>query len=280
MMDELETTSEVNNNIYYFDELYRVLSEYKEVDEDVDNRLREYNGDTIIKNNNKKQSTNTVLDNIIKDNILKTKITQILNKLHNGNIPSVIKQIKDISYKSVGDLRELSVQLLNKIKRDNEQVKQLVGDIVYELLSVNVVENEVKYYLNKILVSMCKGEYDEVIKNMRSDGGNEYNRDRNEKIINMLVVLFNSNVISSNIMLKIIEDVSKYMDSENNNEIEKSIQMFNIIFSTLIMNNENKDMIKGFDKYFEDRLRVLDEEKRVGKMMIIMGENILEKIRN
>jgi hypothetical protein len=279
-MEELATTNEVNNNIYYFGELYEILSKYEEVDENVDNKLREYNGETIIKNNNRKQSTSTVLDNIVKENMLKTKITQILNKLHNGNIPSVIKQIKDINYKTVGDLRELSVQLLNKIKRDNEQVKQLVGDIIYELLSINVMENEEKYYLNKILVSMCKTEYDEVIKNIKNEENSEYNRDKNEKIINMLVVLFNSNVISNNIMIKIIEDVSKYMDSVNNYEIERSIQIFNIIFSTLIMNNENKNMIKGFDKYFEERLRVLEGEKKIGKMIIIMGENILEKIRN
>ncbi len=276
-MEDSNITSEITSNIYYFNELYDILSKNEDIDDIVDNNLRQYNGETVSKNNMKKQTTNKVLDNIAKENVIKTKITQILNKLHSGNIPNVIKQLKDINYRTVEDLTELSNQMMNKIKRDNEQVKQIVGDIVYELLSINVVENNVKSYLNKIFMSICRREYVEVIENM---GRDEYNRDRSEKIINMLVVLFNSNVIDGDIMLKIIEDVSKYMESENNVYVERSIQMFNIIFTTLIMNTDNKKMIVGFDKYFEENIRRLEREKRIGKMIVIMGENIIEKLRN
>jgi dGTP triphosphohydrolase len=276
-MEDSNITSEITSNIYYFNELYDILSKNEDIDDIVDNNLRQYNGETVSKNNMKKQTTNKVLDNIAKENVIKTKITQILNKLHSGNIPNVIKQLKDINYRTVEDLTELSNQMMNKIKRDNEQVKQIVGDIVYELLSINVVENNVKSYLNKIFMSICRREYVEVIENM---GRDEYNRDRSEKIINMLVVLFNSNVIDGDIMLKIIEDVSKYMESENNVYVERSIQIFNIIFTTLIMNTDNKKMIVGFDKYFEENIRRLEREKRIGKMIVIMGENIIEKLRN
>ena len=276
-MEERNITEEITSNIYYFNELYEILSKMEDTDERVDNNLREYNGETVSKNNMKKQTTNKVLDNIAKENVIKTKITQILNKLHSGNIPNVIKQLKDINYRTVEDLVELSNQMMNKIKRDNEQVRQIVGDIVYEILSINVVENNVKSYLNKIFMSICRREYVEVIENM---GREEYNRDRSEKIINMLVVLFNSNVIDGDIMLKIIEDVSKYMESDNNIYVERSIQMFNIIFTTLIMNTDNKKMIVGFDKYFEDNIKRLEREKRIGKMIVIMGENIIEKLRN
>jgi hypothetical protein len=276
-MEDKIMTEEIKTEIYYFEELYNILRQNKEIDEEIDKKLREYNGETIIKNNIKKQNTNTVLENIVKENVIKTKITQILNKLHNGNIPSIIKQIKEINYMNVEDLVELSNQLIGKIKRDNDQVKQIVGDLIYELLTICVVENETKNYLHKILLRICRNEYNEVIRNIKED---EYNRERNEKIMNMLIILFNSNVIESKIVIKIIEEISKYMESERGMEAERAIQMFNIIISSLIMNNENKKMIEGLDKYIEGRLKILEKERKIGKMMIIMGENIIEKIRN
>jgi hypothetical protein len=235
-----QETSEYN--VYKTDELIGVLNNQTEKNEEIEKFFANFSFSNIINQNIDKGNSAYVFKNAIKDDNTKSKITSALNKLHQQNLTKIITMIREIVFQTQDELNELVNQCVQKIKRDNEQIKPLVAALCYELLSTYFLSSSgEKIYFRKLLLTTIKADYIENT-NFASD---TWSKDRAEKSMVLVGILYNNKIIDEKIMSHILNDFRKRVEYKENSSqeyfeiVEKSIHLlmlFNPFLNRIIGN--------------------------------------------
>ena len=179
-------------NVYEKESLFQVLGSITDISDDVKTFYETFNIDNVLKENEARTTSNFVFKNRMKEDTTKSKITQALNKLHQQNIGKVVSMVREIEFKSFDDLNELVSQCIQKIKRENEQMRPIISALCYELLSTYFISSTgEKIYLRKLLLSSVKSEYIESL----NFNGEHWSKDKSEKSIILIATFFNSKII-------------------------------------------------------------------------------------
>ena len=265
-------------HVYEKESLFQTLGSITTKSDDIKTFYETFNIENVLKENEARTTSNFVFKNRIKEDTTKSKITQALNKLHQQNIGKIVSMIREIEFKSFDDLNELVSQCIQKIKRENEQMRPIISALCYELLSTYFISSTgEKIYLRKLLLSAVKSEY---IDSLNFNGDN-WSKDKSEKSIILIATYFNSKIIDEKIMKSIFEDLKqkiKYKENETQEyyeNVEKSIQYLSL-FVSIINDNTIYDNI---DKFLEDEMVIYEEKKCITKKIRIVCKNIITELR-
>ena len=141
-------------SVYKITDIINELNKITEKSEEVNNFFKNFNFETIIKDNLAKTNSVYVFKNVIKEDTTKSKITQALNKLHQQNLVKIISMIREITFKNMDELNELVNQCILKIKKESELTRPLVAALCWEFLSLYFVTSENdKIYFRKLLLA-------------------------------------------------------------------------------------------------------------------------------
>jgi hypothetical protein len=265
-------------NVYEKESLFQTLGNITDICNDIKTFYETFNIENVLKENEARTTSNFVFKNRIKEDTTKSKITQALNKLHQQNIGKVVSMVREIEFKSFDDLNELVSQCIQKIKRENEQMRPIISALCYELLSTYFISSTgEKIYLRKLLLSAVKNEYIESL----NFNGDTWSKDKSEKSIILIATFFNSKIIDEKIMKSIFEDLKqkiKYNESETQEyyeNVEKSIQYLSLFVSII---NDNT-IYDNLDKFLEDEMAIYEEKKCITKKIRIVCKNIITELR-
>lgn len=266
-------------NVYEKESLFQTLNGITDIDNDIKTFYETFNIDNVLKENEARTTSNFVFKNRMKEDTTKSKITQALNKLHQQNIGKVVSMVREIEFKSFDDLNELVSQCIQKIKRENEQMRPIISALCYELLSTYFISSTgEKIYLRKLLLSSVKSEYIESL----SFNSDTWSKDKSEKSIILIATFFNSKIIDEKIMKSIFEDLKqkiKYKENETQEHyenVEKSIQYLSLFVSII---NDNI-VYDNLDTFLEDEMQIYEEKKCITKKIRIVCKNIITELRN
>ena len=270
-------------NVYNFEALQSRLNAVEEQSEELLNFYKNFNFENILKDNLAKSNSVYVFKNVIKEDTTKSKITQALNKLHQQNLSKIISNIREITFKSMEELNELVSQCIQKIKKDNEQIKPLVAALCYELLSTYfTASNGEKIYFRRLLLTAVKNDYVESI-NYEND---DWSKDKSEKSMILIGTLYNSKIIDNNIMIKIFSDLKmkiKFKPEEDEvyyENVEKAIQNLSFLVSIINIHDSNNNIYDGLDIYLEQEMEHYEVEKhRLSRKVRLVCKNIIDDIR-
>jgi hypothetical protein len=265
-------------NVYEKESLFQTLGGITDIGDDIKTFYETFNIENVLKENEARTTSNFVFKNRMKEDTTKSKITQALNKLHQQNIGKVVSMVREIEFKSFDDLNELVSQCIQKIKRENEQMRPIISALCYELLSTYFISSTgEKIYLRKLLLSLVKSEY---IESLNFNGEN-WSKDRSEKSIILIATFFNSKIIDEKIMKSIFDDLKqkiKYKENETQeyyDNVEKSIQYLSLFVSII---NDNT-IYDNLDKFLEDEMVIYEEKKCITKKIRIVCKNIITELR-
>ena len=265
-------------NVYEKESLFQVLGSITDIGDDIKTFYETFNIENVLKENEARTTSNFVFKNRMKEDTTKSKITQALNKLHQQNIGKVVSMVREIEFKSFDDLNELVSQCIQKIKRENEQMRPIISALCYELLSTYFISSTgEKIYLRKLLLSLVKNEYIESL----NFNGDTWSKDKSEKSIILIATFFNSKIIDEKIMKSIFEDLKqkiKYKENETQeyyDNVEKSIQYLSLFVSII---NDNT-IYDSLDKFLEDEMVIYEEKKCITKKIRIVCKNIITELR-
>jgi radical SAM superfamily enzyme YgiQ (UPF0313 family) len=265
-------------NVYEKESLFQTLGGITDIGDDIKTFYETFNIENVLKENEARTTSNFVFKNRMKEDTTKSKITQALNKLHQQNIGKVVSMVREIEFKSFDDLNELVSQCIQKIKRENEQMRPIISALCYELLSTYFISSTgEKIYLRKLLLSLVKSEY---IESLNFNGEN-WSKDRSEKSIILIATFFNSKIIDEKIMKSIFDDLKqkiKYKENETQEyyeNVEKSIQYLSLFVSII---NDNT-IYDNLDKFLEDEMVIYEEKKCITKKIRIVCKNIITELR-
>jgi hypothetical protein len=265
-------------HVYEKESLFQTLGSITDKSDDIKTFYETFNIENVLKENEARTTSNFVFKNRMKEDTTKSKITQALNKLHQQNIGKVVSMIREIEFKLFDDLNELVSQCIQKIKRENEQMRPIISALCYELLSTYFISSTgEKIYLRKLLLSAVKNEY---IDSLNFNGEN-WSKDKSEKSIILIATFFNSKIIDEKIMKSIFEDLKqkiKYRENETQEyyeNVEKSIQYLSLFVSII---NDNT-IYDNLDKFLEDEMIIYEEKKCITKKIRIICKNIITELR-
>ena len=249
--------------IYNPTELFDKLNSSTEENEDVIKFFKNFTFDYIVQQNIAKTNSTYVFKNIIKENSTKSKIIRELNKLNPQTLQKVISAIREIIFQTEDELNDLVFQCIQKIKKDNEQIRPLVAALCSELITTYfITQDKDKIYFRKLLLNEVKKEYYASI-DYNSDN---WTPEKGKMGMILLGTLYNSKILDNNIILSIINDfINKIEFKENGNQedyekVEKAIQQLSCLISCIILSEETKTNI-----YRETSRKILDEESEETK---------------
>jgi len=269
-------------SVYKIDKLVQNYSQVKLQSDDVNNFFTNFKFSTIINQNNAKNNSSFVFKNLIKEDTIKSKIITLLNKLHHQNLTKVISGIREIVFQTEEELNELVNQCIQKIKRDNDQIRPLVAALCWELQSTYFVtsDNE-KIYFRKLLLSEIKKDYMLSINYDNED----WSKDKSDKIMILIGTMFNSKIIEFKIMNSIINDFKKIIEYKENGtqeqyeKVEKAIQQISCLISCITLNEESKKLYGNLDEFLEKEIAIYEEKKCISKKIRLVCKNTISELR-
>ena len=268
--------------VYKNDELFEKFNQIKEQSTDVNNFFRNFKFSTIVNQNNAKNNSAFVFKNLIKEDTTKSKIIILLNKLHQQNLTKVIAGIREIVFQTEDELNELVNQCIQKIKRDNDQIRPLVAALCFELQTTYFVTSEgEKIYFRKLLLSEIKKDYIASI-NYEND---DWNKEKSDKIMILIGTMFNNKIVESKIMNSIINDFRKIIEYKENGtqehyeKVEKAIQQLSCLISCITLNEESKKIYGNIDEFLEKEIAIYEEKKCISKKIRLVCKNTITELR-
>lgn len=275
----------MNNTMYAvfnYNELIDKINKSEIINTDVNEFFNTFTFNTIINQQIAKGESGAVFRNAIKEDTIKSKIIQLLNKLNAQNITKIISSVREIHFNSIEELNELVFQCIQKIKRDNEQIRPLVAVLCWEFLLLHFVtsENE-KIYFKKLLLTEVKKEYLSSINYDLED----WSKDKTDKSMILIGTLFNNKVIEQKIMNEIINDFKKIIEYRENGSqedyenVEKCLQQLKCLVSSVVLNSENKIVFDGLDDFLEKNINIYEEKKCIQKKIRLVCKNTIDELR-
>jgi hypothetical protein len=269
-------------SVYNIDELKQKFSQVNEQSSDVNNFFTNFKFSTVINYNNAKNNTSSVFKNLIKEDVTKSKIISLLNKLHHQNLTKVISGIREIVFQTEDELNELVNQCIQKIKRDNDQTRPLIAALCWELQTTYFVTSDgEKIYFRKLLLSEIKKEY---LSSINYDNEDWY-KEKSDRIMILIGTMFNGKIIEFKIMNSIINDLKKLIEYKENGtqeqyeKVEKAIQQLSCLVSCITLNEESKKLYGDLDEYLEKQINIYEEKKCISKRIRIICKNTIDGLR-
>jgi hypothetical protein len=274
---------EVNQyNVYRTEKLIEVLSNITEKNDEVTRFFQSFSFNNVINQNIDKGNSAYVFKNAIKDDNTRSKITLALNKLHQQNLTKIITMIREIVFQTQDELNELVNQCIQKIKRDNDQIKPLVAALCWELLSTYFMSaTGEKIYFRKLLLTSVKNDYVEST-NFTND---DWSKEKGEKSMVLIGVLFNNKIIDQKIMGSIINDYKNritFVDNGTQEQyeiVEKSIHQLSCLISSIIINDDSIKVYEELDTFLEKQMELYEEKKCISKKIRLVCKNCIEELR-
>ena len=270
--------------VYKPHELFNKLNLLNEKNEDVENFFKAFQFNNIVQQNIAKTNSAYVFKNAIKENTTKAKIIRELNKLNSQNLQKVISTIREIIFQTQDELNDLVFQCIQKIKKDNEQIRPLVAALCNELLSTYFITlDKEKIYFRKLLLNEVKKEYIQSI-----DYISEYwTKEKGERGMILLGTFYNSKIIDNKIMISIINDFKKKIEyveggsQEDYENVEKSLQQMSCLLSCIILNEESKKIYDELtlDKFLENQMVIYEEKKCISKKIRLVCKTTIYELR-
>jgi hypothetical protein len=272
----------VGYTVYKPEEIILELDKVQEENEEVKKFFSSFSFDRILNQNIEKNNSAFVFKNVMKEDTTKTKIISALNKLHQQNLTKIIAMIREITFQTEDELTDLVNQCIQKIKRDNEQIRPLVSALCWELLSTYFLTGTgEKIYFRKLLLTAVKNDY---VENSKYDD-DAWTKERGEKSMVLIGTLFNSKIIEGKIMSSIFQDFKnkiEYKKSESQEyyeSVEKSIHQLSCLISTIISNDEVKELYGDLDDFLESQMQVYEDKKCISKKIRLVCKNCIEQLR-
>ena len=272
----------VEYNVFKTDELINVLTNITDKNEDIEKFFSTFSFSNIINQNIDKGNSAYVFKNAIKDDNTKSKITMALNKLHQQNLTKIITMIREIVFQTQEELNELVNQCIQKIKRDNDQIKPLVAALCWELLSTYfMTETGEKIYFRKLLLTSVKNDYIENT-NFSSD---TWSKERAEKSMCLIGILYNNKIIDEKIMSHILNDFRKRIEYKENSSqeyfeiVEKSIQLLSCLIASIILTEETVKIFGDIDEFLDKQMEIYEDKRCISKKIRLVCKHTIEEIK-
>jgi hypothetical protein len=258
--------------------LFDKLDSNKNINKEVETFFKNFSFEIITNQQTAKGNTNHVFNKIIKDDTTKAKIIGYLNKLNQHNLTKVVSSIREIVFQTTDELNELVYQCIHKIKRDNDLIRPLVAALCKEFLSLYFITSENdKIYFRKLLLTEVKKEY----LNCITFDSNEWTKEKADRTIILISILYNDKIIEQKIMLSIINDLKKNIKYKPNEtqeyyeKVEKSIQLLSCLVSSIVINTESNILFDDLDNFLQEQLNIYEEVKCITKKIRLVCKNIL-----
>lgn len=268
--------------VYKTDQLFEKLNSVDESNKKVIEFFNIFTYANIINQNIAKDNSAFVFKNAKNEDLTKSKIIESLNKLHPQNLGKSISMIRGIVFKTSEELNELVNQCIQKIKRDNDQIRPLVAALCYEIINTYFLTTEgTEIYFRKLLLEEVKKEY---LTSMNFED-DIWTKDKAEKVMILIGTLFNGKIIDKIIMKSIINDFKKnivYKENGSQDEyekIEKCIQLLSCLISCIVLNEESKNIYENLDIYLENLMITFEKEKCITKKVRLVCKNSIEELR-
>jgi hypothetical protein len=274
--------NQMQYSVYKPEELIEQLNKVVDTNEEVLKFYTTFSFANIINKNNDKSNSAYVFKNIMKEDTTKTKIITALNKLHQQNLTKIISMIREITFQTKDELNELVNQCIQKIKRDNEQIKPLVATLCWELLSTYfMTETGEKIYFRTLLLSAVKNDY---VENLRYNDA-LWTKEKGEKSMVLIGTLYNNKIIEDIVMKSIITDFKNKIIFKDNQtaeyyeNVEKTIYQFSCLISTIIKNSQTIIIYENLDNFLEEEINKYENKKFISKKIRLVCKNIIEELR-
>ena len=269
-------------SVYKTEDLFNKLDSCTEKNEKVINFFSTFSYNSIINQNIAKDNSAFVFKNAKNEDLTKSKIIEALNKLHPQTLSKSINMIRSITFKTIDELHELVYQCIQKIKRDNDQMRPLVAALCFEIINTYFITTEgTEIYFRKLLLEEVKREY---LLSMNFDN-DSWTKDKSEKNMILIGTLFNGKIITSSIMKDIINDFKKnIMYKENSTpeeyeKIEKSLQILSCLISCIVLNDDSKSIYGDLDLYLENIMLLYEKKTFITKKIRLVTKNSIEELR-
>jgi hypothetical protein len=268
--------------VYKPDDIIAQLDTVTDTFDEVINFYSTFSFSNIVKQNLDKGNSAFVFKSAMKEDTARTKIITALNKLHQQTLNKVITMIREIVFQTKDELNELVNQCIQKIKRDNEQMKPLVASLCWDLLSTYfMTETGEKIYFRTLLLTAVKNDYVE-----NSNYSDEsWTKERGEKSMVLIGILFNHKIIDDKVMASIIKDFRNKIEykeggkQEDYENVEKTIHQLSCLISTIIKNENVINIYDNLDKFLESQMVIYEENKCVSRKIRLVCKNIIEELR-
>lgn len=265
--------------VYNIDELITEMNTVINKNEDVLNFFRTFSFATsIINHNAAKENSAYIFKNVIKEDTIKSKIIQLLNKLNQQNINKIISMIREIVFQTYDDILELVNQCIQKIKRDNNIIRPLVASLCYELLSTYFVTlDKEKIYFRKLFFTIIKENYMSSL----DFNNSEWSKEKAEKVMILLGTCYNSKIIDNTIMISIINDLKNKINFIEDNtveyydSVEKTIYLLSYLISSIIFDENTNTFSSDLIEYLEKTIELYKPYKYISKKSRLMCQNII-----
>lgn len=269
------------HSIYNNEDIYNSVYSVEGTHNGVSNFFKNFTFKSVIEAEIAETNSASVFKNIFKNNKNKSLINQNLNKINSGNITQIVSNIKEIQFENKEEIESLVFNCINKIKKDNDQVRPLIAQLCYELLSMKYYVNDIKYSFKKLLLENVKKDYDNGI----NYANEEWNKDSSNEAMVLVGSLYNCKVLDNNIMNSIIDDFKQIITYDENNEtlnydnIQNAINSFyRLITCILPHKNNNMELFENIDKYIKSQLDIYKNNNKISKKSIIIFKNIINDL--
>jgi hypothetical protein len=269
-------------NVYKTEELLNVLTNITDKNEEIEKFFANFTFSNIINQNIDKGNSAYVFKNAIKDDNTKSKITGALNKLHQQNLTKIISMIREIVFQTQDELNELVNQCVQKIKRDNDQIKPLVAALCWELLSTYFMTSSgEKIYFRKLLLTTVKTDY---IENT-TFSSDTWSKERAEKSMVLIGILYNNKIIDEKIMSHILNDFKKKIEYKEDSPqeyfeiVEKSIHLLSCLTASVILTEETVKIFGDLDEFLEKQMEIYEDKKCISKKIRLVCKHTIEELK-
>ena len=269
-------------NVYKTEELLNVLTNITDKNEEIEKFFANFSFSNIINQNIDKGNSAYVFKNAIKDDNTKSKITSALNKLHQQNLTKIISMIREIVFQTQDELNELVNQCVQKIKRDNDQIRPLVAALCWELLSKYFMTSTgEKIYFRKLLLTTVKSDY---IENT-TFSSDTWSKERAEKSMVLIGILYNNKIIDEKIMSHILNDFKKKIEYKEDSPqeyfeiVEKSIHLLSCLTASVILTEETVKIFGDLDEFLEKQMETYEDKKCISKKIRLVCKHTIEELK-
>jgi len=205
-----------------------------------------------------------------------------LNKLHQQNLSKITSLIREIIFQTQDELNELVNQCVQKIKRDNDQIKPLVAALCWELLSTYFMTSSgEKIYFRKLLLTAVKSDY---IENT-TFSSDAWSKERAEKSMVLIGILYNNKIIDEKIMSHILNDFKKKIEYKEDSPqeyfeiVEKSIHLLSCLTASVILTEETVKIFGDLDEFLEKQMEIYEDKKCISKKIRLVCKHTIEELK-
>lgn len=273
---------QVQYSVYKPDELVSQINTVTDTFDEVQKFYSTFSFSNIVNQNLDKGNSAYVFKSVMKEDSTKSKIITALNKLHQQNLSKVLTMLREITFQTKDELNELVNQCIQKIKRDNDQMKPLFAALCWDLLSTYfMTEMNEKIYFRTLLLTAVKNDYVE-----NSNYSNEsWTKEKGEKSMVLIGILFNHKIIEDKVMSSIIKDFKNKITfkedgtQEEYENVEKSIHQLSCLISTIIKNDSLKEIYGDLDTFLENQMMIYEKNKCISRKIRLVCKNTIEELR-